>query len=104
MVLYFTTTLNNRCNTNRSNGTMLRLTHTRQFKVSNRTAVLAALFLVVSTVASLGDPLETQKGSQPTLATTERSVPAAEAQPNRVNTATARKKGFKVSLYLFRRS
>ena len=30
-------------------------------------------------------------------------VPEAEVQPNRVNGVAARKKGFKVRLYLFRR-
>jgi len=102
MVLYFTTTLDNQVNTHRSND-MLRITRTRQFRVSNRMAVMAALLLIVTAAAGIGNPLS--GGAEPaTMAGTVRSAPASETPPERVGAAAVNKRKFRVNLYLFRRN
>ncbi len=102
MVLYFTTTLNN-AHTHREYDTMLRITRNRSFRVSNRLAVLAGLLLTLTAAAQFAGPFDTAGATEKTVVTTERALPDAEVQPNRVNGVAARKKGFKVRLYLFRR-
>ena len=79
---------------------MLRLTRTHRYRVSNRLAVLAAFLLVAATVASVGGSLAETANSGPAL------VGAAQQDEASVNTVRAAKagKGFKVSLYLFRRN
>jgi hypothetical protein len=84
---------------------MLRLTRQRQFRISNRTAILAALVLVVSAAAGMGDRFDDRNGARPALASGEYvNAAAAEKQPPRIGTTQTHKKGFKVSLYLFRRN
>ena len=102
MVLYFTTTLNN-AYTHREYDTMLRITRNRSFRVSNRLAVLAALLLTVTAAAQFAVPFDTAGATGSAVATTERALPEADVQPNHVKGVAARKKGFKVRLYLFRR-
>jgi len=102
MVLYFTTTLNN-AHTHREYDTMLRITRNRSFQVSNRLAILAGLLLTLTAAAQFAGPFDTVGATGKAMATTERALPDAEVQPNRVNGVAARNKGFKVRLYLFRR-
>lgn len=102
MVLYFTTTLNN-AYTHREYDTMLRITRNRSFRVSNRLAVLAGLLLTLTAAAQFAGPLDTVGATGKAVATTERALPEADVQPNHVKGVAARKKGFKVRLYLFRR-
>ena len=80
---------------------MLRLTRTHRFRVSNRLAVLAAFLLVAATAASVGGSLaETVDGGSSVAGMAVNDSPA---QANTVRTAKANK-GFRVSLYLFRRN
>jgi hypothetical protein len=83
---------------------MLRITRTRQFRISNRMAVLAALLLVVTAAAGLGERFDTQNVARPAMAETDRGAPAAEAAPQRVNTTAAKNRKFRMNLYLFRRN
>lgn len=78
---------------------MLRLTNTHRYRVSNRMAALAAVLLVVATVASVGGALDRTQTAAPTLVGTNDGV----ATNTTVRSAKANK-GFRVSLYLFRRN
>ncbi len=80
---------------------MLRLTRTHRIRVSNRLAVLAAFLLVAATAASVGGNLtDTVDGGNSVAGT------AVNENPSQANTVRAAKasKGFRVSLYLFRRN
>ncbi|MEJ2383401.1 MAG: hypothetical protein P8Y54_03290 [Xanthomonadales bacterium] len=83
---------------------MLRITRTRQFRVSNRMAVLAAMLLVVTAAAGLGDRFDTAQNAEPaTMAETNRGAPASETRPEHVRSAAVGKREFRVHLHLFRR-
>lgn len=78
---------------------MIRLTRARKIRVSNRLAALAAFLLVAATVAGVSAPVDSDEA--PMLASSHQ----AEAQPAGGDLASISKnKGFKVSLYLFRRN
>ena len=80
---------------------MLRLTRTHRSRVSNRLAVLAAFLLVAATVASVGSEwIETADGGTSVAGMTVNENPA---EANTYRAAKVRK-GFKASLYLFRRN
>ena len=84
---------------------MLRITRKRQFRVSNRMAVLAALLLVVTASAGIGNSFETTDGYTPaTMAETTRSAPASETPSERIGSAAVKQRKFRVNLYLFRRN
>jgi hypothetical protein len=80
---------------------MMRLTHTHRSRVSNRLAVLAAFLLVAATVAGVSGPFGGTGEAGSLQATTQASDNPAQASA--VRSAKANK-GFKISLYLFRRN
>ena len=80
---------------------MLRLTHTHRIRVSNRLAALAAFLLVAATAASVGGSLNESVDAGSSLA--GKAVSDSPAQAGTVRSAKAGK-GFKISLYLFRRN
>ncbi len=80
---------------------MIRLTRAHKFRVSNRLAALAAFLLVAATVAGFSAPIDSDGVSDDRMMASSAEV---EAQPTGGDLAAiARNKGFKVSLYLFRR-
>jgi hypothetical protein len=84
---------------------MLRITRTRQFRVSNRMAVMAALLLVITAATGLSNPFEAPDAAAPaTMAETNRTAPGSETPAERTGSAAVKKRKFKVSLYLFRRN
>lgn len=84
---------------------MLRITRKRQFRVSNRMAVMAALLLAVTATAGLGNSFDASEHTAPaTMAETARTAPASETPSERVGSAAVSKRKFRVNLYLFRRN
>ena len=81
MVLYFTTTLDNQADTHRSNDIMLRINRTRQFRVSNRMAVMAALLLVVTAAGGLGDRFDTAQNAAEMLGIDVHDLPRLRCHP-----------------------
>ena len=80
---------------------MIRLTRARKIRVSNRLAALAAFLLVAATVAGVSAPIDSDGVSDSRMLASSQQ---AESRPADSNLATIRRnKGFKVSLYLFRR-
>lgn len=80
---------------------MIRLTRAHRIRVSNRLAALAAFLLVAATVAGVSAPLDSAGISDGQMLADSGQV---ETQPAVKELATvSRNKGFKVSLYLFRR-
>ena len=73
---------------------MFRLTRAHRFKVSNQLAVLAAFLLIA---ASIGHIAYTPEEAGP-------SMVQADTTPAGTSASVNRDKGFKVSLYLFRRN
>jgi len=82
---------------------MVRITRNPSSRVSKRLAVLAGVMLTLTAAAQFAGPLDKAAATQTTVVTTERALPDAEVQPNRVNGVAARNRSFKVRLYLFRR-
>ena len=82
---------------------MLRLTRNRKSRVSNRVAIFAALMLTVISLAGAGGPT-TSSNVQGQLFTTAGSAEkqVEKAQSNS-SSAVKNNKGFKVSLFLFRK-
>ena len=81
---------------------MIRLTRARKFRVSNRLAALAAFLLVAATVASVSAPIGSDSAADGSMLAISQE---AETQPTGSDLATvSRNKGFKISLYLFRRN
>ena len=79
---------------------MIRLTRARKIRVSNRLAALAAFLLIAATVAGVSAPIDSDVSDERMMA----SSTEVETQPTSGDLAAiARNKGFKVSLYLFRR-
>ena len=84
--------------------TMLRLKPFRKIKVPNRLAVLGAFLLIGATVAGSVGSIP-GSGEAPEMANTYTQQPAAEETPMQESITKSRKsKGFKVSLFLFRRN
>ena len=81
---------------------MIRLTRTRKYRVSNRLAALAAFLLVAATVAGVSAPVDSAGVADgQMLSSTQR----AETRTAGAELASvSRNKGFKISLYLFRRN
>ena len=81
---------------------MIRLTRASKFRVSNRLAALAAFLLVAATVASVSAPIGSDIAADGSMLADSQEV---ATQPAGSDIATvSRNKGFKVSLYLFRRN
>jgi hypothetical protein len=81
---------------------MLPITRTRKFRISNRLAGIAALLLVVTSLAGLGGPTQSSGGES-----AHHTTPLlAEDAPALLYSGGASKvksnKGFKMSLFLFR--
>ncbi len=72
---------------------MLRLSGKRTSRISNRLAIFAALLLVVTSLAGVGNSTLLTDGAESVLASSENQ----KSQPARL-----RSNGFKVSLFLFR--
>jgi hypothetical protein len=72
---------------------MLRLTGKRTSRISNRLAIFAALLLVVTSLAGVGNSNLLSGSGETTIASSE----AEKSQPVKLHS-----KGFKVSLFLFR--
>jgi hypothetical protein len=84
---------------------MLRITRTRQFRVSNRMAVMAALLLAVTATTGFSNRFDaTENMARPTVAETARKAPASETPAEGVRSAAVSKRKFRVHLYLFRRN
>ncbi len=83
---------------------MLPLTRNRKIRVSNRLAIIAAIMLLTSTLAGLGSSINSEGGQDSLMASQSfgKSEPVV-AQAKNSNTAK-KQKGFKVSLFLFRRN
>jgi hypothetical protein len=68
-------------------------------------AVMAALLLVVTAAAGLGNPFPAADAAAPaSVVETTRQAPASETPPERVGSAAVKKRKFRVNLYLFRRN
>ena len=81
---------------------MLRLTPTHRFRVSNRMAVLAAFLLITAAVAGLNSPINrASDAATSVVSTTQNQEKPAQASQVR---AVKANRGFKASLYLFRRN
>lgn len=82
---------------------MLPITRTRKFRISNRLAGIAALLLVVTSLAGIGG--STQSPDDESAHHTATLV--AEDAPALMQSSSASKvksnKGFKMSLFLFRK-
>ncbi|MFC1690168.1 hypothetical protein ACFL07_11050 [Pseudomonadota bacterium] len=72
---------------------MMRLTGKRNSRISNRLAVFAALLLLVTSLASVGDSTFMSHDANSSLA----SESTHKSPPVKINS-----RGFKVSLFLFR--
>jgi hypothetical protein len=85
---------------------MLRLKPFRKFRISNRLAVLGAFLLLAATVAGSSNSLPGQAGSVSGMTASTQTTPTAEGSGQEtMRSASQRKsKGFKVSLFLFRRN
>ncbi len=83
---------------------MLPLTRNRKIRVSNGLAIIAALMLLTSTFAGLGGSINSEGGQDSFMASQSpgKSEPVV-VQAKNSNTAK-KQKGFKVSLFLFRRN
>ena len=81
---------------------MIRLTRARKIRVSNGLAALAAFLLIAATIAGVNTPVDSDGVSDgQMLASTQQ----AESRPAGGEIASvSRNKGFKISLYLFRRN
>ena len=82
---------------------MLRMTRHQKFRVPNRLAGFAALLLIVTSLAGTGSSLinpEHTKVTQDSAAETVDTAPITQSA--RTDSAVKKKKGFKVSLFLFR--
>ena len=77
---------------------MMRLTRTPRNRVSNSMAMLAVFLLIGATAASLGGALDNGPGDSATLAGNSATASAGPVTSARAD------KGFKVSLFLFRRN
>ena len=80
---------------------MLRLTGNRKTRIPDRLAVIAALLLVVSSLAGLGNSaLSSSNGEATQVAAVTDSAPFSR---NSGSSPTVKKnRGFKTSLFLFR--
>ena len=81
---------------------MLRLTHTHRIRVSNRMAVLAAFLLVIAAAAGINGPMN-EAGDMANSVVSNSQVSEKPAKVSPVRSVKAGK-GFKASLYLFRRN
>lgn len=81
---------------------MLRLTRNREFKVSNRVAVFAALMLTVISLAGAGSSTAIPESQSVNFADTNAVESTTESVRSRSSSAVKKNKGFKVSLFLFR--
>ena len=81
---------------------MLRLTRTHRIKVSNRMAALAAFLLITAAVAGINSPMN-QAGDAATSVVSTTQNQEQSAQASSVRSVKANR-GFKASLYLFRRN
>lgn len=78
---------------------MFRLTRIRRIRVSNRLAVLAACLLIVAAATGMSSPLAQPAGEQSSAKANTFQPAGSEAN----TTASVKsRKGFRVSLYLFR--
>jgi len=76
---------------------MLPITRSHKIRISNRLAVIAALLLVVTSLAGIeGSTISNDQGSALHAA----NPPAEMTAPG--NTTARKNKGFKMSLFLFR--
>jgi hypothetical protein len=79
------------------------MTRHQKFRVPNRLAGFAALLLIVTSLAGTGSSLINEKHSaaaQNSVAETVDTTPITQSA--RTDSAVSKKKGFKVSLFLFR--
>lgn len=82
---------------------MLRLTANNKSRVSNGLAMLAALMLIISVTAGMNDPVGGKEENGSALAGTVLIGDGLEElKATSDASVTKKKKGFKVSLYLFR--
>lgn len=81
---------------------MLRLTRTHRIRVSNRMAVLATLLLLIAATAGINSPMN-NAGDAATSVVSNSQAPEKAAKVSPVRSVKA-SKGFKASLYLFRRN
>lgn len=85
---------------------MLRLKPFRKFRISNRLAVLGAFLLLAATVAGTSSTLPGQMDSVSGMTASTQTTPAPDeaGQETMRSASTKKSKGFKVSLFLFRRN
>ena len=81
---------------------MIRLTRTRKIRVSNRLATLAAFLLVAATVAGVSAPADSEGVSDNQMLASSQQAESRSVDGEL--TSISRNKGFKISLYLFRRN
>ncbi|MDT8319156.1 MAG: hypothetical protein RQ826_01380 [Xanthomonadales bacterium] len=100
VVLYLTTTLNKMMTVPK----MLRLTRTRNQRVPNGLAMIAALLLIGSGLAGL-KPAEERADAESRIAgQVENTAPESESAPRAdVTSKTNKRRGFRMSFFLFRR-
>ena len=76
---------------------MFRLTRAHRYRVSNQLAVLAAFLLIAASAASIERVADESQQSGPALVQNDAAAAGNAASVNK-------NKGFRVSLYLFRRN
>jgi hypothetical protein len=73
---------------------MLRINTHHKSRISNRLAIFAAVLLLVSSLAGMGNPIGPESGAMKALAAADSAIPALSSKSST--------KAFKISLFLFR--